>query len=115
MVAIPEVGCILAPAGDGYSLGSAVIVCVRPEKMRVTRSHETTADFNAGKGRLKDITRVGSHLQLLIQLENGQIIEVDQHPDFGVNERQGEPGETLSVRWAVMDSLLFADGGDDLR
>jgi len=112
-VNVPALGHILAVASESSPVGASATICVRPEKMRVTRVCEKVADSNVVKGQLKDVSRVGSDLQLLIQLENGQIVQVDRRA--AVDEVPAAIGETIFIGWVAMDGLLFTNKSDALR
>lgn len=93
------VGILTAP-GD-FSIGSQVLVAVRPE--RITLQATTQTGFNTISLPLEDLVFLGSKMQLhfVTDGEDRAVAEVSQlSPSIA-------PGAIISLHWKVSDTLCF--------
>lgn len=58
--------------------GSPVIVCIRPEKIRLAKARETVSSENSFLGRIEYLVYIGSVTNYYIRLENGEELRVDK-------------------------------------
>lgn len=94
-------GPVRAPGA--YARGSAVVVAVRPEAMRLGMPADPA--FNRLDARVREIAFLGSRTQLSLDLqENGAdhgVVELPRLPD-GVG-----PGQVVSIAFRVADTMVF--------
>jgi len=94
-------GPVRAPGS--FSRGSAVVVAVRPEAMRLGAPEDPA--FNRLQARVREVAFLGSRTQLSLDLpEDGAdhgVVELPRLPE-GVG-----PGQAVSVAFRVADTMVF--------
>jgi putative spermidine/putrescine transport system ATP-binding protein len=102
-VELPGVGTVSAPDQDGLSVGSAVTVTVRPEKV-VIAEQETTTGLNLLDGTVEGVIFVGEMRRYEIRLASDDRVILKRQNRAGI--RQFEPGESVQIGWHVDDTRL---------
>ncbi|MBZ0099484.1 MAG: ABC transporter ATP-binding protein [Taibaiella sp.] len=106
-VDIPHLGIIQGLVNNGISVGNSVVMCIRPEKIRVAQAVTKNPHTNFSKGILADVSRLGSDIQMFIKLANGQRIRVDQRLGSGRSPPLVELGAKLLLSWSEEDVIVF--------
>ncbi|MGG6296163.1 ABC transporter ATP-binding protein [Leptolyngbya sp. AN02str] len=99
-----EGSSILVKPGDGWhgSVGNAVVVSIRPEKVHV--SLESPNADNVFEGRLKHSMYLGTHVHYVVKLVSGETVTVSQPNRLGTAIATDEP---IFVSWSSADCLAL--------
>lgn len=98
---------ILVPITEGWSgsVGSAVVLSIRPEKVHIG-AQGMAGDDNCYEGRISNIMYLGTHVHYVVDLKSGDRITVLEP------NRQGHlfaPSDTVCVSWKTNDCLALAN------
>lgn len=87
-----------------FKKGNRVEVCVRPEKIQLTREENRAAGWNALRGVIEHKSFFGSRIRYRVKLGDGQSLNVEtQHG----NEGQWKDGDALWARFLMTDARIF--------
>ena len=99
-----------AAARTSLEGGSAAALLVRPERLRIVGADEAAAaGANMLQAAVKDVLYLGSMRKFELALPDGQAAVVRQQ--VGGGEQVWQPGDRVSLIWAVDDAVLVADPG----
>jgi spermidine/putrescine ABC transporter ATP-binding subunit len=98
------------PAQDDarYAVGDAVVMMVRPERIRIGAATPSAAEI-ATRGEIADLVFTGDRLNLHVQTPWGSIVAALANAGEGAATLA--VGQTVSLAWPTDALLLFRDAG----
>ena len=104
------VGSLLVPGGHELTTGRAVVVTVRPEKIRMHASdYEAPAGWNLLAGRVADVSYGGAFTRYVVKVGDGQVAVVEQNAGAGP---RAALGEEAWLSWPVEQTFALPSSDD---
>ncbi len=109
-VAVDHAGVVYATMPDGLTLSgrTAVVVAVRPEKVRIAPKGKTIPGVNQVTGTLVEMVYVGTYSQFVVELPGGLRI-VAQHQNDAAAAPAVVGGSTVMLTFAVDVASVLVD------
>lgn len=82
-----------------YKLGDKLHVIIRPEDMRAYRLDEAENQERMLVGKVNEVIYKGGTVDLIIQLENGKIVSVEEFFNEDDEKLEYQLGETVILNW----------------
>ncbi len=100
---------IRALPGADVSVGQAVCVAVRPEKIFISRSEPSDADDNRIQGVVDDFAYLGNLSLYRVRLASGTVIQVSQQNRRRSAKRFIEWDDEIWVSWRPRSAVVLVD------
>ncbi|MEM7433181.1 MAG: ABC transporter ATP-binding protein [Pseudomonadota bacterium] len=102
-------GMLRALPGADVSVGQAVCVAIRPEKIFIGRSEPESDDDTRLKGVVDDFAYLGNLSLYRVRLESGKIIQVSQQNRRRSSKRFIEWDDEIWVSWRPRSAVVLVD------
>ena len=100
-------GMIRTRPESSAHVGSEVTVAIRPERLKLVNSSESTNDQNVVTGVLKEFLYVGNDTHFIVDLANGVEVTVREQNLGSVSSVAFQQGERVAVRWPTDGALIL--------
>jgi len=114
VVELASGGVVRTARFEALTVGQAVTVAVRPERMRLARADEALPpgtgeqEWNGLTGVLRDVVYTGSDTQCFVDLGGVAVVMVRVPNDAAAQGRLvAAPGEHVTVRWDVASTAVL--------
>jgi spermidine/putrescine transport system ATP-binding protein len=108
-VDLDNLGVVCVPAQEGIESGQAVILAVRPERLRLEVS-SGQAQTNQVEGVLEEVIFTGNDTQYLVRFKNGiKVLVREQNQSPSGQAASYQPGQSVHVHWSLDAANVLLD------